>query len=92
MVLYRTDVGKMSVQWRIAYLSDIYPISDRYVSDKISVRLNADGQNDIGPISFTIFSRYTKDISPMTVRYRFVDWVALAKEWQNCISFLRKQH
>ena len=35
---------------------------------------NADGQNDIGPISFTISSRYTKDIGPMTVRYRFADW------------------
>ena len=29
------------------------------------------GQNDIRPISFMISSRYTKDIGPMTVRYRF---------------------
>lgn len=66
----------MSVRWRIAGQSDICPILDRYVSDKISVRLNADGQNDIGPMSFTISSRYTRDIGPMMARYRFADWVA----------------
>lgn len=76
-VWYRTDVETMSVRWRIAGQSDICPILDRYVSDKISVRLNADGQNDIGPMSFTISSRYTRDIGPMMARYRFADWGAI---------------
>ena len=66
---------KMSVRMRIADYSDICPISDRFVSDKTSLRLNADWQNDISPISFTISSRYTKDICPMAVRYKFADWV-----------------
>ena len=65
----------MSVRWRIAVKSDICPILDRYVSHKISVRLSADGQNDIGPMSFTIYSRYTADVGPMMARYRFADWV-----------------
>ena len=37
-------------------------------------RLNADGQNDIGPMWFTISNRYTRDIGPMIARYRFADW------------------
>ena len=63
----------LSVRWRKAGLSVICPILDKYVSDKILVRLNADGHNDIGPMSFTISSQYTRDVGPMMARHRFAD-------------------
>ena len=65
----------------VSHADFIYTVTEgktlQYVSAKILVRLNTNGQNNIGSMLLKISSQYTRDVSLVTARYRLADWDCL---------------